>query len=79
MIPFLGQISQKIRHILQQYDTGTTFRNNGSFEQFIKLGKYTLNNNEQSNLVYEINCETCGISYVGQTKRHACVVKNRSI
>ena len=58
-----------MKHILKQYDIGTSFRNNSSFKKFIKLGKDTLNNNEQSNLLYKINCETCGKSYVRQTKR----------
>ena len=68
-IPFFGQISQQIKHMLKQYDTSSSFRNNSSFKQCIKLGKDTLNINDQSNLVYKINCETCRKSYVGGAKK----------
>ena len=50
------------------YDITTSFRNNSSLKQFIKLGKDALNNCDESNLVYKINCEICGEIYVGQTK-----------
>ena len=69
MIPYFGQISQKIKNILNSHNITTSFRNNCSFKQFIKLGKDALNNCDQSNLVYKINCEICGKSYVGQKKR----------
>ena len=68
-IPYFGQISQKIKNILNSYNIKTSFRNNCSFKHFIKLGKDVLNNCDQSNLVYKINCEICGKSYVGQTRR----------
>ena len=69
MIPYFGQISQKIKSILNSYNITTSFRNNCSFKQFIKFAKDALNNCDQSSIVYEINCEICGKSYVEQTKK----------
>ncbi|KYN22634.1 hypothetical protein ALC57_04963, partial [Trachymyrmex cornetzi] len=37
--------------------------------RIIKTGKDKLNKDELSNVVYEINCADCNVSYVGQTKR----------
>ena len=76
-IPYFGQISQKIKSNLKSYNNTTSFRNNYSFKQFIKLSKDVLNNYDQSNLVYKINCEICGKIYVGPTKRLLKITCNK--
>ena len=68
-----------MKRILKSYDITTSFRNNCSLKQFIKLGKDAINACDQRNLVYKINCEICGKIYVGQTKRQLKIRCNEHI
>ena len=68
-IPYFGNLSYKIKRLLNDYNLTTVFRNTSKLDKFIKLGKDPLEKLENSNVIYKIPCLDCSKTYVGQTGR----------
>ena len=68
-IPYFGNLSHKIKRLLDDYNLTTVFRNTSKLDKYIKLGKDPLEKLENSNVIHKILCLDCSKSYVGQTGR----------
>ena len=55
-IPYFGNLSYKIKRLLNDYNLTTVFRNTSKFDKYIKLGKDPLEKLETSNVIYKIPC-----------------------
>ena len=64
-IPYFGNLSYKIKRLLNDYNLTTVFRNTSKLDKYIKLGKDPLEKLENSNVIYKIPCLDCSKTYVG--------------
>ena len=53
-IPYFGNLSYKIKRLLNDYNLTTVFRNTSKLDKYIKLGKDPLEKLENSNVIYKI-------------------------
>ena len=67
--PYFGNLSFKIKRLLNAYNLTTVFRNTSKLDKYIKLGKDPLEKLENSNVIYNISYLDCSKTYVGQTGR----------
>ena len=69
IIPFLKKTSNKFKGILKKYNLQPVYKPLNSLNKFITLGKDKISKDDQSGVVYKIDCKECNNTYVGQTKR----------
>jgi len=62
-------ISENFKRVTKKHNLNLAFSITNSLSNFIKTGKDQLNVSSYCNVVYQINCNDCEASYVGQTKR----------
>ena len=67
--PYFGNLSYKIKRLLNDYNLTTVFRNTSKLDKYIKLGKDPLEKLENTNVIYKIPYLNCSKTYVGQTGR----------
>lgn len=70
-IPFIPNLSEKIKNELNKVNIKVSFKNNNTFKKYfyhnLKDKTETMVN---SNLIYQINCNDCNGCYIGQTKQY---------
>ena len=69
-MPYLGKITEKLKHTLKKkFQINTIHRFPYKLNSIIKLQKDKFKKGNNENLVYLLNCDTCDMNYVEQTKR----------
>jgi len=69
IIPYIKGFSSKLTTSLLKHNFNIAYRCNNKLNTFIKTNKDPLPHLNQCNVVYEIACNDCNATYVGQTKR----------
>jgi hypothetical protein len=68
IIPYISEVSQKIKHILNKYDFKTVYKKGTSMRSILTRFKH-IDSLESHDLVYYISCNDCDANYSGNTKR----------
>ncbi|KYN21863.1 hypothetical protein ALC57_05757 [Trachymyrmex cornetzi] len=68
-VPFFKKISEKFIPIINKFNFNIAYRPINRLSSIIKTGKDIIKKEDQSNVVYKINCQDCESTYIGQTKR----------
>jgi hypothetical protein len=85
-IPFLGEISLKIKKFLSKANINAAFYNRFTLNNILNNTKDKIDTLQQSG-VYKLNCTDCGAIYIGQTGRtfekrikehRACFTNNKN-
>ena len=69
IIPYVQGTSERLRRVLKQYNIGTTFRPINKISQMIVHPKDQLNKEDKCGVVYEVACNNCNKTYIGETGR----------
>jgi len=69
IIPYIKNFSSKFATSLSKHNYNIGYRCNNKLNTFIKTNKNPLPHFNKCNVVYEISCNDCNATYVGQTKR----------
>ena len=69
-VPFVKGVGEDIRRIFNTVHLDTVFTIPKKLEGIIKSGKDKLVRENETELVYQIECGDCDAVYIGQTKRH---------
>ena len=67
-IPYVPNISEKIRRITRQYNIRTAFKTNNTLRSHLTKTKPQCDPKEKKNCIYCLDCQ-CGRQYIGETKR----------
>jgi len=68
-VPYIKYMSKSIKSISKKFGFPLAFTIPNTLNFFIKTGKDRIDTTNRCNVVYKIDCNNCGASYVGQTKR----------
>jgi len=69
IIPYVSNVSDDLKRIVRNFvDVGFSIPK--KLDNIIKRGKDRLDNQQETEVVYKINCNNCDKVYIGQTKRH---------
>ncbi|GJQ65641.1 hypothetical protein Trydic_g7731 [Trypoxylus dichotomus] len=66
-LPYIKGTTDKISHVLRKHEIDTTFNTQRKIAEILPTPKETIPLENQG--VYKIKCETCQLSYIGQTNR----------
>jgi len=69
VIPFMREVSSDIKRSVKNL-VDVIYTVPKKLNTIIKKGKDKLNVNQNTEVVYKINCKDCDQAYIGQTKRH---------
>ena len=69
-IPYVRGVGEDIRRILNTVYLDTVYTIPKRLEGIIRRGKDKLARENETELVYRIDCDDCDAIYIGQTKRH---------
>ena len=69
VIPYIKNVSEGIRRILSKVDIRTCFKPNQTLRQLLVHPKDKIPLSGKTGVVYQVDCSSCGSSYVGQTGR----------
>ncbi|CAH8631966.1 unnamed protein product [Schistosoma mattheei] len=69
VIPYRKGISEDIRRILIRQNIRVFFRTNNTLRSKLVRIKDPIHKDDQQNCVYEIKCNDCNATYVGETSR----------
>ena len=69
-IPYIQGQSESIKRILSPLGIETTFRPQNTLRKILSRPKDTLSITKKSGVVYQISCQDCEASYIGQTGRN---------
>ena len=69
VIPYIRGVSEKLRHVYQQFGIPTYFKPNNTLRQILVRPKDTLSKDKIVGPVYHIPCNDCTDDYVGETER----------
>jgi len=76
-IPYVSCIAKNFMQFFSNISfTKLSFSCHNKLSRFIKVQKDSLPSSLRSNVVYQLNCQNCNASYVGQTKRALSVRVN---
>jgi len=68
-IPYICNVSEDVKRIIKNMvDVRYTIPRR--LDTIVKKGKDKLDTQQETEIVYRINCKNCDKAYVGQTKRH---------
>ncbi len=67
-IPYINEVNQKIKHMLNKYDFKTVYKKGTSIKSMLTRFKH-IDSLESHDLVYNISCYDCDANYWGNTKR----------
>jgi len=65
LIPYSLIIESKCRTICKEENLKLAYYNNNKLNKFIRIHKDKLPKNVNKNVVYNISCRDCDVSYVG--------------
>lgn len=68
-LPYLPAVTSSISRSLRMSNVKISYRTFNSLKKYIKVHKDKLERNQNSNIIYKINCSSCDASYVGQSSR----------
>lgn len=68
-LPYIPETFEKVSNNLKQFGIQTVPQINNNLSNIIRRGKDRQEKNEQTNIVYRIDCKDCNASYVGESKR----------
>ena len=68
-LPYIKDISDKIKRILLETDVQVAFKPFLTTGGLLPSLKDEINHNKKSSLVYEVPCQNCAFVYIEQTKR----------
>jgi len=68
-ILYYNGISEKFKRLSYKFDLNIAYKSINKLNKFIKTGKDILKKENESNVIYKINCIDYDLSYVGQIKR----------
>ncbi|XP_071576680.1 uncharacterized protein [Temnothorax nylanderi] len=69
-VPYVKGVSEDIRRIFDTVHLDTIYTIPKKLEGIIKSGKDKLDKDNETELVYKMDCSDCDAIYIGQTKRH---------
>ena len=69
-LPNTKGVSDKIKRILLETGVQVAFKPFSTIGRFLPSLKDEINQNDKSNLVYEVPCQNCAFVYIKQTKRY---------
>ena len=67
-IPYIKELSEAVRRILQKYNIRTAFKTTNILQHMLMKVKDPTPHNERPGIIYKIRCE-CGDFYIGETGR----------
>ena len=69
-IPYVKNVSEKIKRILNDVSIKSTFKPLRTIRHFIPQPKDPIQEKETYGVIYQVPCKNCEESYIGQTKRN---------
>ena len=67
-IPYIPNVSEKVRRIAREYNIRTAFKTNNTLRSHLTKTKPQCDPKETKNCIYCLDCQ-CGRQYIGETKR----------
>ena len=68
-LPFVDGLSQNLERVLKFYCVATSFRPHSTLRKLLVAPKDTFPIDKRSGCVYELSCQQCTATYIGQTGR----------
>ena len=69
LLPYIDGLSQKLQRIFKTYGVSTCFKPHNTLRKLLVSPKDPTPNERKAGVVYEIPCEECPKTYIGQTVR----------
>ena len=69
-LPYVRDVTENIAHSLKNSGIKVVYNLPKKLNTIIKTGKDLLPKERNTNVVYQLKCNDCNASYIGQTKRH---------
>ena len=69
VIPYVEGITERVDRVMKKYGVATAMRPNSTLRRFLVHPKDKCEMAEQGELVYQIPCQNCDSSYIGETGR----------
>ncbi len=69
VIPYVEGVSEKIQRVFKKYNINTAMRPTNTLKSILVHPKDKKDPSENSDVVYDIPCQTCNKSYIGETGR----------
>ena len=69
ILPFNEFLAPYFNSLFHRYKIIPIYKNANKLNGIIRLGKDPVNKLDKTNVIYNINCENCPSTYIGQTKR----------
>lgn len=73
MLPYIHGLSERLRRVLKQHKIGSTFKPFNKVSQTIVHPKDQIQKEDKCGVVYEVACNSCDKSYIGETSRKLAV------
>ena len=68
-LPFVDGLSQKLQRVFKSYGVATSFRPHTTLRKLFVAPKDPVPIDKRSGCVYELSCQQCSATYIGQTGR----------
>ena len=69
VIPYVEGVSEKIQRVFKKYKINTVMRPTNTLKSILVHPKDKKDPSENSDVVYDIPCQRCNKSYIGETGR----------
>ncbi len=77
--PYIKGVSEELRRLFKRYEVPMYFKSTNILRQLLVSPKYKLKKERVVGLVYQISCEKCLATYIGETERSLkqCFLEHR--